>query len=327
VTEGDQRRTWLSRPVAEGDSIALVEALLATAPEGFRLTVGEVPLCAPIERRVAVDQTNVSVVVGDPEQVAVVVKWSEPPFTGPHPAGERLRRLAAAGFRQTPALVGLAEWRTADDSWVPVVSVTRHVPGASDGWTWCVGEARSALGVEDVAIPGAPAGATVSVAGWASRLGELTAGMHLALSADDGLVLAHGDYHVGQILRDGSGAMWVIDFDGNPTLSAADRVAPRPAAYDVAGMMLSLENVAHVVRHHARRQGQVLDDDVVAAWTSRSQDEFLHAYGDLAGSRFDRDQLEPLVLDQIHRELAYANQFLPRWRYVPLAALASRGLR
>ena len=32
------------------------------------------------------------------------------------------------------------------------------------------------------------------------------------------------------------------------------------------------------------------------------------------------------MLDQIHRELAYADSHLPRWRYVPEAALRRRGL-
>jgi maltokinase len=32
------------------------------------------------------------------------------------------------------------------------------------------------------------------------------------------------------------------------------------------------------------------------------------------------------VLDQIRRELAYADSHLPRWRYVPEAALHRRGL-
>ena len=89
--------------------------------------------------------------------------------------------------------------------------------------------------------------------------------MHRALAdSHAGPVADHGDYHVGQVLRTPDGAMYVIDFDGNPTLSPAERVQHRPAAYDVAGMLVSLENVGHVAQHYAP---ELSDDDVVAMIT------------------------------------------------------------
>ena len=57
-----------------------------------------------------VDQTHESWVVGG----QVVVKWMTEPLVGPHPARDRLRRLAAAGFAESPALWGLVEWREPD---------------------------------------------------------------------------------------------------------------------------------------------------------------------------------------------------------------------
>ena len=56
------------------------------------------------------------------------------------------------------------------------------------------------------------------------------------------------------------------------------------------------------------------------------QGTFLAAYRAGAGDPLDEALLEPFVLDQIHRELAYADAHLPRWRYVPEAALRRRGL-
>src|SRR5207253_3251158 len=99
------------------------------------------------------------------------------------------------------------------------------------------------------------------------------------------------------------------DFDGNPTLTAEERVAHRPAAYDVAGLLLSLENVGHVVRRH---DPQVADADVLA-WTGEVQATLLDGYREVAGRLLDESLLEPLVLDQIQRELAYADAHLPRW--------------
>ena len=257
---------------------------------------------------IAVDQTNESFVVGG----AYVVKLRPEPVADDDVALLRLRRLREAGADCTPAFHGVAGRAL----------VTSYVRGAVDGWTWCVGEARAALGLDGVDVPGAPVGTTRVRPGWARDLGTLTARMHHALAVADGLVLGHGDYHVGQVLRDPDGRLWVIDFDGNPVLPAEERAAPRPTAYDVAGMLVSLENVGHVVRHHALRQGAALPDEPVVAWTEQVRDEFLAAYR--VDGTLDETLLEPYVDEQIQRELAYADAHLPRWRYVPEAALARR---
>jgi maltokinase len=289
---------------------ALLDLLASedAAPEGFRVTRGDPPSVEPKARRIDVDQTNDSWVVGD----ALVVKWVTEPLVGPHPAPERLRRLAEADFTAMPRLRGMVEWRTPEGHWVPVVTVVDLVPDATDGWTWCLQECRIALGVED--------GAAVS---FAQRLGALTGEMHLALAdSPTGPVADHGDYHVGQVLRTPDGAMYVIDFDGNPTLAPEERVQHRPAAYDVAGMLVSLENVGHVAQHYAPE----LSDDDVVDWTESVQGEFLTAYRQTADALLDESLLELQVLAQIQRELAYADSHLPRWRYVPEAALRRRGL-
>jgi len=193
-----------------------------------------------------------------------------------------------------------------------VATATDLVRDATDGWTWCLHEARVALGVDEG--PPLP---------FATRLGELTAAMHLALVDDEGLVAGHGDFHVGQVLRDGDGRLFVIDFDGNPTLSAEERAAHRPAAYDVAGMLLSLENIGHVLRHYAPE----VTEDAVIAWTEQVQGDYLAAYRRTAGDLLDEALLPAYVDDQIQRELDYADHHLPRWRYVPEAALRRRGKR
>ena len=280
-------------------------------PDGLRWAPGThaAETVPPGERTVDVDQTNASVVVGE----RVVVKWVTTPLVGPHPAPERLRRLVDARFEAMPEVWFGLEWRTSDGDWVPVVTAVELVPGATDGWTWCLDEARVALGVR-------PGRATP----FAQLLGEVVATMHRALADPaTGLVATHGDLHVGQVLRDDQGRLIVIDFDGNPTLSPHERVRHRPAAYDVAGLLVSLENVGHVVRHH---HPEVSEEDAVA-WTETVQAELLTAYREGAGSLLDETLLEPYVDDQIQRELDYADAYLPRWRYVPEAALRRRGRR
>ena len=92
---------------------------------------------------------NESWVVGG----TVVVKWMTDRSIGPHPAADRLRRLADAGFAESPTLVGLVEWREPDRcTGSPVAFVQAYLAGTEDGWTWVVAEARRALGIE----PGEP---------------------------------------------------------------------------------------------------------------------------------------------------------------------------
>ena len=351
-----QHRTdagWVRAAAGDGAGAALIERLRGGTdePGPFRVTRGAVGRSASDERPVAVDQTNESWVVGG----AAVVKWSTEPLAGPHPAPERLRRLAAAGFTATPRLWGLVEWRPDDDDeWTLVASVVDYVPGAVDGWTWCVDEARRGLGVE-----------SGPVRPFAAELGRLTASMHLALADDEppradeasaraayaravaevdalpelaahrerivaalaplgrmagaALVPVHGDLHVGQVLRAPDGPLRVIDFDGNPTRGPAERSAPYPPALDVAGLLVSLENVGHVVRRHAAE----VTEEAAAAWSRQRQDELLAAYRhELVGTDLlDESLLDAYRWQQLVREFRYAAEHLPRWMYVPTAGL------
>jgi maltokinase len=310
------------------------------------------------ERPMGVDQTNMSWIVGD-----VVVKWVTQELVGPHPAADRLRRLDAAGFAEMPALRGLVEWCSPTGHWIPVASVVDAVTGAEDGWTWCVEAARADLGLTPgpridfasqvgaltarmhLALADAPeppratgSYANAAVAQALTALDDVSSPLLDAhrqavaaelglLSAAEGgpLIAVHGDYHVGQVLRSSEGGYLVVDFDGNPTLAPAQRAALHPAAMDVAGMLMSLENVGYVVRKYAP---EVPDADV-AGWTARVQAEFLTTYrAELAAagqpSLLDERLLGPYQWLQICRELAYARDYLPNWYYVPEGALRRR---
>ena len=360
---------WRRSVPGDGTGLALLRRLRNrnAFEEGFRVTVvSPVGETEGTERTMGVDQTNESWVVGD----RIVVKWVTDELDGPHPAPDRLRRLAAAGFTQTPALYGLVEWRQPDGQWAPVAVAQAYVRDTEDGWTWAVEEARRSLGI----VPG-------DARPFAADLGAVTGRMHLALADDplggldarlaqaqaedaraatdlavrltadadpashdllvahrariegdlaplDGLagspaVHVHGDFHVGQVLRTPGGELFVIDFDGNPTRPAALRAAPGSAARDVAGMLVSLENVGHVVRRYAPE----VSGDSVGGWTDRVQAEFLAAYVDALGSRrelYDESLVPAFVCEQVCREFVYAARHLPRWAYVPAAALRRR---
>jgi maltokinase len=146
-------------------------------------------------------------------------------------------------------------------------------------------------------------------------------------ATDTPILPVHGDLHVGQVLRGPTGYA-VVDFDGNPTRIPALRAASAPAACDVAHMLVSLENVGHVVFHAAEAADDTTLGLGVRAWTGQVQGRFLSAYTGALGGRLDLFDM-PLVpayeWEQVCREIVYAVRHdLLEWLYVPAAALRRR---
>jgi maltokinase len=129
----------------------------------------------------------------------------------------------------------------------------------------------------------------------------------------------HGDLHVGQILRDASGALWVHDFDGNPLEPPGSRASLDAAARDVTAMAGAIDHVGRVVVHRLPDTA-----DAVADWIERARAAFLSAYRSELGPHralYDDRLLHPFAVEQEAHEFCYASAYLPRWRYVPDAAM------
>nr|WP_205267280.1 glucosamine kinase [Mycolicibacterium sphagni] len=134
------------------------------------------------------------------------------------------------------------------------------------------------------------------------------------------VIEGHGDLHVGQVLQHAGGYV-VTDFDGNPVLPAAERVLPIPAVLDVAGLAQSLTHAAIVARRHHE-----VDDRSLSAVEQAARQAFLKSYaGRLTelghAGLYDAAPLRAFRLQQVLREIVYAARHLPRWMYVPDAAL------
>lgn len=131
---------------------------------------------------------------------------------------------------------------------------------------------------------------------------------------------AHGDLHVGQVLHTGE-LLVITDFDGNPVLPPAERVLPVPAAVDLAGILQSLSHVAIVA---AKRSELGPDTLVEVDRVSRAAlyDAYIGrlTHGGNADLHIDR-AVSAFRLQQVLREIVYAGRHLPRWMYVPDAAL------
>jgi maltokinase len=293
------------------------------------------------ERPITVDQTHESVIVGE----RFVVKWLREPVPD-HPAPVLLAHLAQVGFTGTPPLAGALSGPGGLQA-----LVTEYLPGATDGWEWCVEDLRTgdsafparlgalaarlhaALATPSAVLPEpvipAPAGArrtwsanaiallsNLDDAWLISQAPRFRAALELPEVTGTPLIRVHGDLHVGQILRAGN-TLAVIDFDGNPVVQDEPM---QPAARDVAQLMMSLEHVAAI----AERRGFL-----PSGWIEPARAEFLTAYRAVLASRglthiLDERLLPAFEMEAELRELRYASRFLPRWLYAPMTVLHQR---
>ena len=336
----------------DGVSEALVAALSSGNVDGLDFEAFA-KLDVPVgERGIEVDQTNELVVIGD----GIVVKWILHP-DDLQPAPSRMAALARVGFTGSPFLRGLVR-----ASGSVVAMVVDYVPDTLDGWDWAVDDVRSfARGQIDLTAALTPVHVVASLiaemhvglaaadqgsatladaetwaaaaaadidaspitAALATRAQELVGA--IAGSAGTPVIAIHGDLHIGQVLRSGSARYYVVDFDGNPTLSPADRMLLQPVARDVAGMLASLDHVGRVVLH---RTDNLADAERrrVLNWIEVAQAEFLAEYRRTLAVAESPELLDdrlivPFQIQQECREYAYAARYLPHWRYVPDAAL------
>jgi maltokinase len=337
-----------------GESAALVDAIAA----GREIPGQTVQILVPLppgpggERPISVDQTNISVVVGE----RVVVKCMREPGYGRAPA--LLAHLAEAGFTRMPT-PHAAVFSDADGTLTALV--TGYLPGAEDGWDWCVDVLLASLDGGPPADFGAELGRIAAdlhaalatptsvdprpVSSGVFPVGETVLDEALAAAGDDAdgrwvrslrarlaadldgparsrpspTSLVHGDLHVGQVLR-WDGGFAVTDFDGNPV--ADDR--PEPLARDIAQLRTSLLNVAEI----ANRRTEWRLVERLRAWGREAADELLTAYREGLTAHgldhlLDLDLVRPFEVEQECRELIYAARFLPRWRYAPVGVLKS----
>ncbi len=165
---------WHLAQAGDGASEALVAALAGMGPlsKDFALRQLGRPPEARGERAMGVDQTNDSVVVGE----AVVVKWLLRPSPAVHPAPAILAHLAALSYANVPRPLGSLTWTAPDGAEVLLALVDGYLPGARDGWDWCVAGVLEHLGH---LADGCAGGCAADLA---DELGALTAGLHLALA-------------------------------------------------------------------------------------------------------------------------------------------------
>ena len=147
-------------------------------------------------------------------------------------------------------------------------------------------------------------------------------------------IRVHGDYHLGQVLVAEheskllvaeQGGVLVIDFEGEPGRTLAERREKTAAAKDVAGMCRSFD---YLLRHVAKLTSR----PYAAAELALLETCYLDAYREGAVGQpwwpTDREAADGLLamfkLDKAIYELAYELNNRPDWIDVPLAAIEGK---
>jgi trehalose synthase-fused probable maltokinase len=141
----------------------------------------------------------------------------------------------------------------------------------------------------------------------------------------------HGDYHLGQVLIAPDGFR-IVDFEGEPLSTPAERRALRHPMRDVASMLRSLDHVGRSAARRVVARADAAPDEGahvgldVDAWIERARARFLEAYRDgLREARVwidvDADLLRAFEVDKELYEFAYAATYLPTWLYAPTEGL------
>lgn len=128
----------------------------------------------------------------------------------------------------------------------------------------------------------------------------------------------HGDLHLGQVLWSDRRGWIVIDFEGEPLRTMAERTRPDVAMRDVAGMLRSFDYVTGSL-------GQDGGSDAagVGEWASSGRAAFAAGYSERSGIDLaaHRDVLDAFELDKAVYETLYEARNRPAWLGIPLAAV------
>ncbi len=154
----------------------------------------------------------------------------------------------------------------------------------------------------------------------------------------------HGDYHLGQTLRisgnldsEQAGDFVLLDFEGEPAKTLAQRRRKQSPLKDVAGMMRSFSYVAFAglkeCEENAGKSMELLETAHLSqwalAWQNCASAEFLRTYEETI--RKDSDLLPPssdaqtlldaFLLEKGLYELQYEINNRPAWVHIPLAGI------
>ena len=152
-----------------------------------------------------------------------------------------------------------------------------------------------------------------------------------ALAGDAGeRIRIHGDYHLGQVLRTASDDFMIIDFEGEPARSLAERREKASPLRDVAGMLRSFAYAAATLGMNAGMLDVGTRELRIGRWERDVREAFLRGYlatDDERGMLPETDAHTRALLrlfetEKAFYELVYELNHRPAWTYIPMRGIA-----
>jgi maltose alpha-D-glucosyltransferase/alpha-amylase len=139
----------------------------------------------------------------------------------------------------------------------------------------------------------------------------------------------HGDFHLGQVLV-ASADVQIIDFEGEPKKSLAQRRAKASPLRDIAGLIRSFDYVAAqvgrtVTLSESAAEGGARAEELLQRFRAETQTCMLQGYGEGAPQELlpvDMNLLDLFILEKAAYEVGYEAANRPEWLVVPLRGLA-----
>ncbi len=138
----------------------------------------------------------------------------------------------------------------------------------------------------------------------------------------------HGDFHLGQVLVV-SGDAYIIDFEGEPAASMAERRAKASPLRDVAGLLRSIDYIGATLTDRTGVGAMPVDeqarDKLISQFRKRASAAFLRGYWETSCVQNDaaaRALLDLCLIEKAAYEIGYEAANRPTWIGVPLAGLA-----
>jgi maltose alpha-D-glucosyltransferase / alpha-amylase len=158
----------------------------------------------------------------------------------------------------------------------------------------------------------------------------ITAAAHDLAKSGAGTLMTriHGDFHLGHVLV-ADGDAYIIDFEGEPGASVAERRAKTSPLWDVASLLRSIDYAGATFIDRERVGAVPVDmaqrDELLAQFHARATTAFLRAYWQatpLLNSSVARNLLDLFLIEKAAYEIAYEAAHRPTWIGVPVAGLA-----